>query len=130
MIKPILSSILVASVLFAGTGRAMASDRHQSYRDRGTEYHQYDRDWKKQRNHREFERREFRHEERHPRVIYRYRAARPYWRYRHAERRFERRWHRRHHPRPVVVVDDRYLMGPVVAGAILGAVIAGNQARH
>lgn len=129
MFKPILSSILVASVLFAGTGQAMASDRHQSYRDRGTEYHQHDRDRERQRNYREHERRVSRHGERYPRYAYRFRDARPYWRYRYVESRWERRWHHRHPARPVVVVHDHNLMGPVVAGAILGAIIAGNQAR-
>jgi len=129
MIKPVLSSILMASVLFAGAGQALASDRHQSYRDRGTEYHQHERDARNHQMHRKFERREYRHRERHRRYAYRYRDVRPYWRHRHAPPRFERRWHHRHHPRRVVVIHDRNLMGPVVAGAILGAVIAGNQAR-
>lgn len=129
MIKPVLSSILMASVLFAGAGQALASDRHQSYRDRGTEYHQHDRDARKHQSRGKFERHEFKHRERHPRFAYQYRDARPYWRQRPAPPRLERRWHQRHHPRPVVVVHDRSLLGPVVAGAILGAVIAGNQAR-
>jgi hypothetical protein len=129
MIKPVLSSILMASVLFVGVGQAQASDRHQSYRDRGTEYHQRDRDVRKHQMHRDFERREFKHRERYPRYAYRYRDVRPYWRHRHPAPRLERRWHHRYHPRPVVVVRDRDLLGPVVAGAILGAVIANNQAR-
>ena len=127
MIKPILSSILVASVLFATTGQAMASDRHQSYRDRGAEHHQANRDWGKQKYHREFDRRE-----RHPEYAYRYRELRPAWRHRHPERfrdRHHNRYGHRHHPRQVVVVRDRNLMGPIVAGAILGAVIANSQAR-
>ena len=127
MIKPILSSILVASVLFATTGQAMASDRHQSYRDRGTEHHQADRGWKKQRFHREFDRRE-----RHPEYVYRHRELRPAWRHRHPERygvRHHARYGYHPHPRQVVVVREHNLMGPIVAGAILGAVIANNQAR-
>ena len=70
MIKPVLSSILMASVLFAGAGQALASDRHQSYRDRGTEYHQHDRDARKHQSRGKFERHEFKHRERHPRFAY------------------------------------------------------------
>ncbi|MGW8246910.1 MAG: hypothetical protein ACWGOV_02265 [Acidiferrobacterales bacterium] len=129
MIKPVLSSILMASVLLAGIGQAQASDRDQSYRDRGTEYHQHERGMREHQIYRKFERREFERRERYPRYAYRYRDVRPYWRHRHPAPRLERRWHHRYHPRPVVVVHDRYLMGPVVAGAILGAIIANNQAR-
>jgi len=123
MIKPILSSILVASVLFATTGQAMASDRHQSYRDRGTEHHQADRDWRRQDYRHEYDRRE-----RHPEFAYRYRELRPAWRHRHPEY-YPVRYLYRPLPRPVVVVRENDLMAPIVAGAILGAIIANNQAR-
>lgn len=129
MIKPVISSILMASVLFAGAGQALASDRQQSYRDRGTEYHQRDRDVRKHQAHRNFERHEFKHHERYPRYAYRYRDGRPAWRRHHVRPRLEHSWRYRHHPRPVVVVHDRGLMGPVIAGAILGAVIANNHER-
>jgi len=123
MIKPILSSIFVASVLFATTSQAMAGDRHQSYRDRGTEYHQADRDWRRQQYHREFDRRE-----RHPEFAYRYRELRPVWRHGHPGHYRARYWYRQH-VRPVVVIRENNLMGPIVAGAILGAVIANSQAQ-
>jgi len=127
MIKPILSSILVASVLFATTGQAMASDRNQSYRDRGTEHHQSDRDGRRQDYRHEFDRRE-----RHPEFAYRYRELRPAWRHGYPERypaRYQYRYWNHPHPRPVVVVRENDLMAPIVAGAILGAIIANNQAR-
>ena len=116
MIKPVLSSILVATVLFAGAGQALASDRHQSYRDR---------DGRKRLNHHEFERRA-----RHDRLAYRGRGHGSRWYYRHHDRRWHRahRFHRVYRDR-VVVVRERNLMGPIVAGAILGAVIAGDHAR-
>ena len=123
MIKSILSSILVASVLFATTSQAMASDRHQSYRDRGTEHHQADRDGRRQDYHHEYDRRE-----RHPEFAYRYRELRPAWRHGYPERYQVRYWHHPH-PRPVVIVRENNLMAPIVAGAILGAIIANNQAR-
>jgi len=125
MIKPILSSVLVATFLFASTGQAMASDRHQSYRDQGANFHQNDRDRRG-----DF-RREFHGRRDHDRLAYRFREYQPRWRHRYYERRWERRWERHEHRylRPVVVVRERNAMAPFVAGAILGTIIANQPVR-
>jgi len=128
MIKPVLTTVFLASVLIAGTNPVLASDRYPSYREQGAQGHQHEWDGRERQSHQRPDR--YRHRDgerdRYSRHEYRefaYRHHHPDWRwarYRHQHR---------YYVRPRMVVYEHDIMAPVIAGAILGAVIVGSQQR-
>lgn len=129
MIKPVLTTLFLASVLIAGTSPALASDRYQSYRDRGAEHHQRDRDGRDEQSHQRPDRYRHHDGDRYRHGRHEYREFARWRRHHHPDWRWARYRHHHHHGYPRVVVYERDIMAPVIAGAILGAVIAGSQQR-